>query len=347
MLRFGRRRTARAIRSLLGTEGLAERIAGFESAIGEIVAGPQDATSTNSSIARQLRESGDTREFGRAGHASGDGQDPSVPARSGAASGNSIRLAGGGCGRSYGPMLHQPGAPSGTPILISRYRQTRLLRIDSFDSVKRQFFASSQSDIIRLDQWFERHGRAVPFHGTIAEYGCGVGRSTPTLARKFARIKAYDISRPHLALCKDRLNLDFATNAELIHISDFESLNRLADYDLFYSCIVLQHNPPPLIAAILRQALRGLNPGGFGYFQVPTYSRGYSFELERYVTQLQDGSISTEAMEMHLLPQETVFRIIAECGCSVLEVQPDYCVGSFDDWISNTFFVEKPPRHQG
>ena len=33
-------------------------------------------------------------------------------------------------------------------------------------------------------------------------------------------------------------------------------------YDVFFSRIVLQHNPPPLMAAVLRSALAGLRPGG-------------------------------------------------------------------------------------
>jgi len=222
---------------------------------------------------------------------------------------------------------------------VSTFEEFRKDQLDS-EGIER-FFASSEHDIDRMHSWFRRHSRRVPLSGVIAEYGCGVGRSTPIFARQFSRVKAFDISAPHLRMCRDRLETLQVTNAELIHISDFRSLERLTSYDVFYSCIVLQHNPPPLIAAIVRQVLHGLNPGGFAFFQVPTYCRGYCFDLEEYVARVRDGAIGTAAMEMHLLPQETIFQLITEGGCALLEVQPDYCVGSYGDWISNTFFVQK------
>jgi len=222
---------------------------------------------------------------------------------------------------------------------VSTFEEYRIDQLDA-EGIER-FFASSEHDIDRMHSWFRRHDRPVPLSGVIAEYGCGVGRSTPIFARQFSRVKAFDISGPHLRMCWDRLDSLQVRNTELIHISDFRSLERLTSYDVFYSCIVLQHNPPPLIAAIVRQALHGLNPGGFAFFQVPTYCRGYCFDLEKYVARTHNEAIGTAAMEMHLLPQETIFHIIAECDCTLLEVQPDYCVGSYGDWISNTFFVQK------
>src|SRR5271169_236009 len=49
------------------------------------------------------------------------------------------------------------------------------------------------------------------------------------------------------------------------------SLARLTNVDLFFSIIVLQHNPPPVILGILDAAFAGLRPGGLAFFQVPTY----------------------------------------------------------------------------
>jgi 2-polyprenyl-3-methyl-5-hydroxy-6-metoxy-1,4-benzoquinol methylase len=212
--------------------------------------------------------------------------------------------------------------------------------IELFENAAAKFFESSQHDIERMYRWFERHFRTVPSGGTMVEYGCGVGRSTPSFGRKFSRVMALDISVHHINIARDIVQKAGLSNVEFIHISRIETLNELKDYDLFYSCIVLQHNPPPLIYEILTKAMSGLNPGGFAFFQVPTYAKGYEFDLDTYIAQLSSGT-SEKAMETHLLPQETVFKIIEEQGCSVLEVQPDYCVGSYETWISNTFFVEK------
>jgi SAM-dependent methyltransferase len=159
------------------------------------------------------------------------------------------------------------------------------------------------------------------------------------LARKFARVKALDISLPHLDIARRVVDEIGQSNVEFVHTSKIESLAALDSADLFYSCIVLQHNPPPVIFEILTRALAGLKPGGFAFFQLPTYGAGYVFDLEAYIARLAAGG--SEGMEMHILPQETVFRIIADQGCVALEVQPDYCCGSYDTWVSNSFFVEK------
>ena len=53
--------------------------------------------------------------------------------------------------------------------------------------------------------------------------------------------------------------------------------------DLLYSVLVMQHNPPPVIAELLRAFLGRVNVGGFAFFQVPTYAENYEFTLDRYV----------------------------------------------------------------
>jgi len=51
-------------------------------------------------------------------------------------------------------------------------------------------------------------------------------------------------------------------NVEFRLLRRREDLRALKGADLFHSVIVLQHNPPPIIADILQHALNGLNAGG-------------------------------------------------------------------------------------
>lgn len=53
----------------------------------------------------------------------------------------------------------------------------------------------------------------------------------------------------------------------------------LEAFDLWSSRVVLQHNPPPIVAAILRKMLWRQNPGGLAIFQLPTYRRDYNFKI--------------------------------------------------------------------
>jgi len=70
-------------------------------------------------------------------------------------------------------------------------------------------------------------------------------------------------------------------------------------------------------------------------FQVPTFGARYTFSLQNYLATPPQLDI-----EMHCVPQHTVFEIIAEHGCSVREVREDDRVGNHE-WISNTFVVRR------
>jgi hypothetical protein len=110
-------------------------------------------------------------------------------------------------------------------------------------------------------------------------------------------------------------------------------------WDLWFSRIVLQHNPPPVIAWLLRTAFDHLAPGGVAIFQVPTHCVGYRFDLRSYLAREGDP-----AMEMHVLPQPAVFALAAEAGLRVLEVREDTHLVSSNTstWLSNMFVLRRP-----
>jgi len=209
-------------------------------------------------------------------------------------------------------------------------------RLGSFDRHAREYLDSGESEVARLLAWLTRNGIDPDSLDGCTEYGCGTGRVTRWLAARFKRVLACDISAPHLELARGHLEQAGCRNVELRHIRALESLERTPPADLLYSVIVLQHNPPPLAAFILRRLLASLRAGGAAFFQIPTYARGYRFELARYLR----SKPRTDSVEMHVLPQQEVFAIIAETGCQAIEVLPDASVGD-PDWISNTFLVCK------
>ncbi len=209
-------------------------------------------------------------------------------------------------------------------------------RMDRFDEHAQEYLGSGESDVTRLLAWLERNGIKPASLAMCLEYGCGTGRITRWLAGRFERVWACDISEPHLKLAREYLAGAGCGNVELALVSGVASLDELPSADLVFSVIVLQHNPPPLIAHVLRRLLDVLRPGGVAFFQVPTYARGYRFKVADYLR----SRPRTDRVEMHLLPQRDVFSIAAASGCETLEVLPDGCVGD-PDWISNTFLVRK------
>lgn len=161
------------------------------------------------------------------------------------------------------------------------------------------FYATAEQAWARVDDWLARNGWALSHGGACSEFGCGVGRVTEWLARRFRRVRAFDILTTHLTAARERLSGLGIRNVEWLLVRGQEDLRHLRGTDFFHSIMVLQHNPPPLIAHVLGEAVAGLEEQGLDFFQVPTYARGYSFVVQAYAA----GLGQRRGVEMHVLPQ--------------------------------------------
>jgi SAM-dependent methyltransferase len=197
------------------------------------------------------------------------------------------------------------------------------------------FFASGAADAEELVATIRRNRIDTQCLRRLLEFGCGVGRVTPHLAKAFPRVTACDVSANHLEIAK-RIVAESEVNNVDFDLVDSTEFGMFGTFDVWLSRIVLQHNPPPIIAQILRRALGLLAPGGVAMFQVPTYVMGYHFQTAEYVRALP----ARGEIEMHVLPQPAVFQIAREAGCRPLEVREDASVG-VKGWVSNTFVFTK------
>lgn len=200
-----------------------------------------------------------------------------------------------------------------------------------------EFYRTGEAERERLDAWLRRNAVSCGSNAVCAEYGCGVGRVTFFLAGRFRSVIALDVSETHLEAARRRLRERNIRNVEYILVRDPDDLLPLTHVDIFYSILTLQHNPPPIIADILSCAFKGLNPGGAAFFQVPTYAKDYSFSVQRYLRETARNRV----MEMHFLPQRTVLELARIHDVFPLEIQPDWCIGNPDRWISSTFLMTK------
>ena len=208
--------------------------------------------------------------------------------------------------------------------------------LDHFEANRQQFYDSGKH-VLDIFLAALRRNNVNPNHiQTVLEVGCGVGRVTQFLAQTFPKLIATDISKPHLLIAIAQLKGQGFSNVELIHWDDPRALHQLPGVDAILSVIVLQHNPPPVMAWMLKNLLVCLNHGGVAYIQIPTYRNGYLFEAERYLQTAQPNSL-----EMHFLPQHEVFRVISESGCVCLEIREDGMVGDESMMLSNTFLIQK------
>lgn len=201
--------------------------------------------------------------------------------------------------------------------------QFRAERMD--DAAKRRFDKSGEHAAGLIELTAERTGLAVPT-GTCVELGCGVGRITRHLAKRFERVIAVDISPGNLALCERYLATEGVTNVETRLIRDIDELTALPSVDFFYSMIVLQHNPPPIQHRVLEILLGKIAAGGQCLFQTVTDLPGYSFEAESYL------STPSPTMEVHSLPMAVVQRLVRASGLTLDTVRMDPWVSAYGSY---------------
>lgn len=195
-----------------------------------------------------------------------------------------------------------------------------------------RFYASGHDDVDTHLNILRRAGLPVAF-GRAMDFGCGVGRLTLALGRYARQVVGVDISPPHLKLAAERASDVGAANVAFEAIDSVDDLDRYRGLDFVFSRIVLQHNPPPIMAAIYAKLLAALAPGGTAIVQMPTYMHGHRFSAAAYLASDQPD------MEMNGLPQPIIFRLIEEANCRVIEVVEDISAGN--SALSHIFCVQK------
>jgi SAM-dependent methyltransferase len=198
-----------------------------------------------------------------------------------------------------------------------------------------QFWASGEGETEVTLALLRRLG-FDPVGKTCVEYGCGLGRITMPLAARFAKVHGYDISANHLALARQRAEAVGAANIQFHHCGG-DVLALLEACDFFYSRLVFQHNPPPVMRELVRLALASLRPGGIAVFEIPVYLSGYGFGIGEYLE-----NPSEERMEMHCLPQREIFALVEAAGCRLIEVREDRTVELFKECLGNYFVIGRP-----
>ncbi len=130
-----------------------------------------------------------------------------------------------------------------------------------------EFMASGEMEVARVLDYVTKLGINPDFSGEALDFGCGVGRLTQPLARRFSRCWGLDISSKMIEIARtmntQNLPCCFSENREA-------SLALFADGTLsfIYSNIVLQHIPPQYSVQYLKEFVRVLRPDGVLVFQV-------------------------------------------------------------------------------
>lgn len=179
-----------------------------------------------------------------------------------------------------------------------------------------EFLATGESEIQTVLDHLARIGRNVAFDGTALDFGCGVGRLTQALARRFASCTGIDIS---VRMIEKARALNLYPNCRYVIGSGLTLPFASAGFTFVYSNIVLQHMLPEYAQAYLREFVRVLAPGGILVFGVQDTFRvrdlnSFSLRLRqrlRLRSRIREtfGSGAPD-MQMHCLPELLVRRAI-------------------------------------
>jgi SAM-dependent methyltransferase len=198
-----------------------------------------------------------------------------------------------------------------------------------------EFFLSGRLMVGEMEMAARRNGVELPKSGVCFELGCGVGRTTVWLADTFQHVVAADVSGPHLAIPRRAAADRGKYNINFLQVNSRTVFENLPEFDAFLSIIVLQHNPPPLIAFMLGQIFKKLRPGGIAYFQILTYGLDYEFTLDEYL----EKKVPPGTPELHVLPQRELFRLMEQADCELVEIREDRAAGR--ELVSNRLLIRK------
>ena len=127
-----------------------------------------------------------------------------------------------------------------------------------------EFFATGEADVEEMLATAAQLGRPTR-HERALDFGCGVGRLTRALARRFEEAVGIDVSERMLEharrLNADTPNVTFASSDE----------PPPEPFDLVVANLVLQHLPSKALARVyIGRLIKATRPDGLLVFQLPT-----------------------------------------------------------------------------
>jgi len=184
--------------------------------------------------------------------------------------------------------------------------------VDRMDAdARKRFFASGARDVNESIERVEREFGPLKY-GTALDFGCGAGRLSSHLAKRFQRVIAVDISESMLAVAQSNLvglNVSFEKAGQIDGVT--------ADFML--SLMVFQHIPPSRGLAILAGLAHRLR--GTGVIELPVRHKASpiwrGLRLAKRIIRAA-LPLGPPVIPMYVYDEAAVLQVLEQQGCKAL-----------------------------
>lgn len=205
-----------------------------------------------------------------------------------------------------------------------------------------EFYQSGEDCLRGLQERLARND--IPMSGNTAlDFGCGVGRLTFPLSRRFPQTIGVDISKSMIASAKQ--NSHRGNNCQFI-LNTGENLSILNSnsIDFAYSDIVFQHIDPHYSKRYFLEIARTLKPGATFAFQLPSHRLKGSPLRKRFSYTLkalsQKFGFGKAYFEMNAIPRQELITFMETQAQLKLTKSWDYPVAG-PEWKSYLYAFQK------
>jgi SAM-dependent methyltransferase len=208
------------------------------------------------------------------------------------------------------------------------------------------FMATGDAEVEIVMNHLTSLGRIPNFDGEALDFGCGVGRLTQGLARRFTHCMGLDISNQ---MIEKAIGINQYPHCRYSVHSDTRLPFADERFSFIYSNIVLQHVPARFSQQYLREFVRVLAPGGVLVFGVQDSFAAPDLSTRmirvRHILRLRsriEGAMGLghSHMQMHCLPERIVRRALSPA--TVVDIQ--FTNTAAKDFNGRLVYLERAPR---